>query len=77
MQSPNHLPFQEAKFGSSPLASLCLATRGVMEILGLDPYQSQTQYLEEKHREPGNRKLTGNKFPLRFRFISACYRFQD
>ena len=44
-----------------------LATRGVMEILGLVPYQSQTQYLDEHLRAIGR----GNKAATSFRFVSS------
>ena len=37
-----------------------LATRGVMEILGLDPYQSETQYLEENLRAIGEWRQSGD-----------------
>jgi hypothetical protein len=43
-----------------------LATRGVMEILGLVPYQSQTQYLDEKPRATEEWKYSGNMLPLYF-----------
>jgi len=43
-----------------------IATRGVMEILGLDPYQSETQYLERFLRAIAKRKYGGNLFPLLF-----------
>jgi hypothetical protein len=48
-----------------------IATRGVMEILGLDPYQSETQYLEGKFRALAKRIYSGNPFPLCFLFIST------
>jgi hypothetical protein len=43
----------------------------LMEILGLDPYQSETQYLQTKFGVPANRKYSGNPFPLCFLFIST------
>jgi hypothetical protein len=49
------------------------ATRGVMEILGLDPYQSQTQYLGLFDRDSMNRKYSGNLFPLYFLFTSTLF----
>ncbi len=37
--------------GSASMPKLIwIATRGVMEILGLVPFQSETQYLEQKFR---------------------------
>ena len=35
-----------------------------MEILGLDPYQSQTQYLEEFFRDFPERRQSGYLYPL-------------
>jgi hypothetical protein len=49
-----------------------IATRGVMEILGLDPYQSETQY-QTKFGVPARRKYSGNPFPLYFLFISTLF----
>jgi hypothetical protein len=48
---------------------IVLATRGVMEILGLVPYQSQTQYLE------GFFELVrrGNIVEIHFRFVSSSF----
>jgi hypothetical protein len=58
----------------SPLPRLIMvATRGVMEILGLDPYQSQTQYLGHFDRDSINRKCSGNLFPPYFLFISTLF----
>jgi hypothetical protein len=54
---------------------IVLATRGVMEILGLVPYQSQTQYLEGYLRVTSKRKYSGNIFPLYFLFVSTSRRF--
>jgi hypothetical protein len=51
---------------------ILIATRALMEILGLDPYQSETQYLEGKFRALAKRKYSGNLFPLCFLFISTC-----
>jgi hypothetical protein len=49
----------------SPLHRLIrIATRGVMEILGLDPYQSETQYLEWIFRDFPKRRQSGYLFPL-------------
>jgi hypothetical protein len=47
----------------------------LMEILGLDPYQSETQYLQTKFGVPANRKYSGNPFPLCFLFISTSRDF--
>ena len=44
-----------------------------MEILGLDPYQSETQYLEEKFRVLGEWQQSGNKFPLNFHFVASTF----
>ena len=44
--------------------SLWIGTRGVMEILGLDPYQSQTQYLEGFLRDFPERIQSGYLSPL-------------
>ena len=51
-----------------------LATRALMEILGLDPYQSETQYLEGKFRVSAKRQQCGNMFPLRCHFVVAFSR---
>jgi len=48
-----------------------IAKRGMMEILGLVPCQSETQYLEGKIRALAKRKYSGNPFPLCFLFIST------
>jgi len=53
---------------TSPDALIRIATRGVMEILGLDPYQSETQYLDEEFRGIEEWKQSGNMLPLRFHF---------
>ena len=45
-----------------------LATRALMEILGLDPYQSETQYLEGKIRVSAKRHQSGNTVETYFRF---------
>lgn len=63
----------------SPLHRLIrIATRGVMEILGLDPYQSETQYLEGKIRVIAKRKQSGNAVAalllLCCLFVSASWR---
>jgi hypothetical protein len=50
-------------------ALIVLATRGVMEILGLVPYQSQTQYLDENLRVIGR----GNIVEKYFRFVSSSF----
>jgi len=57
--------------GTSMPASCRIATRALVEILGLDPYQSETQYLEEKFRVPTKRKQSEKLFPLCFLFIST------
>ena len=44
-----------------------IATRGVMEILGLDPYQSQTQYLQAKLGAIAERRQSGDCH----RFVSS------
>jgi hypothetical protein len=44
-----------------------IATRGVMEILGLDPYQSETQYLQPIFQIG----WSGNKMEKYFRLIST------
>jgi len=41
------------------------ATRGVMEILGLVPFQSETQYLEQIFRVIAEWQQGGNMLPLR------------
>jgi hypothetical protein len=48
-----------------------IATRGVMEILGLVPCQSETQYLEEEFRVPVERQQSGNMLLLRCRSVAA------
>ena len=52
-----------------------IAKRGVMEILGLDPYQSETQYLEEFLRESRSGNKSGKIFPHLFP-LSMVFRFQ-
>ena len=54
---------------------ILIATSALMEILGLDPYQSETQYLEGKFRALAKRKYSGNPFPLYFLFISTSRHF--
>jgi hypothetical protein len=66
-------PFSHSRRLSSLPALITVATRGVMEILGLDPYQSQTQYLGLFDRDSGHRKYSGNPFPLYFLFISTLF----
>jgi hypothetical protein len=69
-RSLSQLP-QYSGRGASMHRLIWIATRGLMEILGLDPYQSETQYLQTKFGVPANRKYSGNLFPLCFLFIST------
>jgi hypothetical protein len=66
-------PFQQFGVWSSLHRLFRIATRGVMEILGLDPYQSETQYLEGFFRDLAERKYGGNPFPPYFLFISTLF----
>ncbi len=50
-----------------------IATRGVMEILGLVPSQSETQYLEEKFRVIFKRQQSGNVLLLCCRSVAAFF----
>ncbi len=69
-------PFSHSRHLSSLPALIMAATRGVMEILGLDPYQSQTQYLGLFHRDSRKRKYSGNLFLPYFLFISTLFPLQ-
>ncbi len=46
-----------------------------MEILGLDPYQSQTQYLHANLRFVEKWRQGGYMSPVRLLFVSAIFRF--
>ncbi len=50
-----------------------IGREALREILGLVPFQSQTQYLEGFLRAIAKRKYSGNPFPLYFLFISTLF----
>ena len=58
--SGHSTPFPQIHLWSPLHRLIRIATRAVMEILGLDPYQSQTQYLEGNFRGIAKWKQSGN-----------------
>jgi hypothetical protein len=68
-------PFSYVRLWSHFHRSFKIAPIAMMEILGLDPYQSQTQYLEGFFRRIGKRKQSGNVvatlLPLCFHFFTV------
>ena len=59
-RSGRSAPFSYSHLWSPLHRHIYICTEALMDILGLDPYQSQTQYLEENFRGIAKWKQSGN-----------------
>ena len=63
-RSGRSAPFSYSRLWSPLHRYIYICTEALMEILGLDPYQSQTQYLEGFFRDFPERRRSGYLSPL-------------